>query len=92
MNLTATGDRTMKASEFKARCLQIMDEVAEQGGEIVITKHGRPVSRLVPYREEAPAIFGADSDIIRIHGDIVSPIGMEWEAEADPDSVLDPPS
>ena len=93
MSLTETGDRTMKASEFKARCLQLMDEVAEQGGEIVITKHGRPVSRLVPYREEAPPpIFGADRDIIRIHGDIVSPIDVEWEAEADPDSVLNPPS
>ncbi len=92
MNLTETEGRTMKASEFKARCLQLMDEVAEQGGEIVITKHGHPVSRLVPYHEEEPAIFGADRDIIRIHGDIVSPIDVEWEAEADPDSVLNPPS
>ena len=92
MDPTGTGSRTMKASEFKARCLQLMDEVAEQGGEIVITKHGHPVSRLVPYHEEEPAIFGADRDIIRIHGDIVSPIDVEWEAEADPDSVLNPPS
>ena len=92
MDPTGTGSRTIKASEFKARCLQLMDEVAEQGGEIVITKHGRPVSRLVPYREEMPAIFGADRDIIRIHGDIGSPIDVEWEAEADPDSVLNPPS
>ena len=92
MDPTGTGSRTIKASEFKARCLQLMDEVAEQGGEIVITKHGRPVSRLVPYREEMPTIFGADRDIIRIHGDIGSPIDVEWEAEADPDSVLNPPS
>ena len=92
MDPTGAGSRTIKASEFKARCLQLMDEVAEQGGEIVITKHGRPVSRLVPYREETPAIFGADRDIIRIHGDIESPIDVEWEAEADPDSVLNPPS
>ena len=92
MDPTGTGSRTIKASEFKARCLQLMDEVAEQGGEIVITKHGRPVSRLVPYREEAPPFFGRDRDIIRIHGDIVSPIDVEWEAEADPDSVLNPPS
>ena len=92
MDPTGTGSRTIKASEFKARCLQLMDEVAEQGGEIVITKHGRPVSRLVPYREEVPPFFGRDRDIIRIHGDIVSPIDVEWEAEADPDSVLNPPS
>ena len=47
----ATGPRTVKASEFKANCLKLMDEVAESGEEIVITKNGRPVSRLLPYRE-----------------------------------------
>ena len=45
------GPRTIKASEFKAKCLKLMDEVAESGEEIVITKNGRPVSRLVPFRE-----------------------------------------
>ena len=38
--------RTIKASEFKAKCLRLMDEVAEGGPEIVVTKRGRPVSRL----------------------------------------------
>ena len=37
----ATGPRTIKASEFKAKCLRLMDEVAESGEEIVITKNGR---------------------------------------------------
>ena len=50
-NDTSGDTRTMKASEFKAKCLQLMDEVADGGGEIVITKNGKPVSRLVPYRE-----------------------------------------
>ncbi len=40
--------RTIKASEFKAKCLRLMDEVAADGIPIVITKHGRPVTRLVP--------------------------------------------
>ena len=40
-NSADTGQsRTMKASEFKAKCLGLMDEVAENGGEIVITKNG----------------------------------------------------
>ena len=39
--------RTIKASEFKAKCLKLMDEVADRGYEIVITKNGRPSSRLV---------------------------------------------
>ncbi len=70
----AAGSRTIKASEFKARCLQLMDGVAETGEEIVITKRGRPVSRLVPCREQPEEIFGADRDVIRIHGDIVAPV------------------
>ena len=73
--------RTIKASEFKAKCLRIMDEVAESGEEIVITKHGRPVSRLMPYREKPKSMFGRDRDIIEIHGDIVEPLDVEWEAE-----------
>ena len=82
--------RTIKASEFKAKCLQLMDEVAESGNEIVITKNGRPVSRLVPYREKPKTWFGRDRDFIQIHGDIVEPIDVEWEAQSDPDRVLNP--
>ena len=82
--------RTVKASEFKARCLKLMDEVAASGRQIVITKNGRPISRLVPYREKPRAPFGRDRDKIRILGDIVEPTGVVWEAEADPDRVLDP--
>ena len=47
-NHKVPGARTLKASEFKAKCLKLMDEVAGSGDEIVITKNGRPVSRLVP--------------------------------------------
>ena len=52
---TRSGDagqsRTMKASEFKAKCLRLMDEVAEDGGEIVITKNGKPVAKLTAFHE-----------------------------------------
>ena len=74
----ATGPRTIKASEFKARCLKLMDEVAESGEEIVITKHGRPVSKLAPYRQKPKSWFGVDKDIVQVHGDIVSPMPAEW--------------
>ena len=42
--------QTLKASEFKAKCLKLMDEVQKTGDEIVITKNGKPISKLVPYR------------------------------------------
>ena len=73
-----SGARTIKASEFKAKCLKLMDEVAETGEEIVITKNGRPVSKLVPYQKKPKAPFGRYRDQIRILGDIVSPMPAEW--------------
>lgn len=39
------------AGRFKATCLQLMDQVKRSGGEVIITKHGRPVARLVPVDE-----------------------------------------
>ncbi len=84
------GARTMKASEFKARCLKLMDEVAESGKEIIITKNGRPMSRLVPYQERPKTLFGTGRGRMKITGDIISPIDVEWEAETNPDRALNP--
>ena len=66
------GRRTIPAGEFKNRCLALMDEVNETGTEIIITKHGRPVSRLVPAAKSAPRMWGRYRDHVRITGDIVS--------------------
>ena len=44
------GPRTIKASEFKAKCLKLMDEVAANGEEIVITKKGKPVAKLTAFQ------------------------------------------
>ncbi len=74
-------ERVIKASEFKAKCLKLMDEVAESGEEIVITKNGRPVSRLLPYRQRPKTLFGRDRDKLLILGDIGEPIDVEWDAE-----------
>ncbi len=74
--------KTIKASEFKAKCLALMDEVAATGEPVVITKNGEPVSQLVPYRQ-APltSLFGLHGDAIRIDGDIVSPLALDWAAD-----------
>ena len=77
------GTRTIKASEFKAKCLQLMDEVAESGEEIIITKYGRPVSKLIPYKERPKSFFGADKGRMKIVGDIVSPMPAEWFDDPD---------
>ena len=82
-NKETTGPRTIKASEFKATCLKLMDEVAENGEEIIITKNGLPVSRLLPYREKSKMTFGRNRDNIRILSDIVEPMPAEWFDAAD---------
>ena len=75
------GARMIKASEFKAKCLKLMDEVAKDGAEYVITKNGRPVSRLVPYRKKPKSLFGIDRGRLEILGDIDEPLNVAWEAE-----------
>jgi prevent-host-death family protein len=45
------------AADFKARCLELMDRVRETGIEYVVTKHGKPVAKLVPYTENAKSSF-----------------------------------
>lgn len=74
--------RVVPAGEFKARCLKLMDEVHDSGTEIVITKRGKPVAKLVPAADETRPLFGAMKDTFRILGDIVEPLDVTWEAEA----------
>ena len=80
----------MKASEFKAKCLGLIDELAAHGGEIVITKNGKPVAKLTAFQERPQTLFGAGRGRMKIIGDIISPIDVEWEAQSDPDRVINP--
>ena len=73
--------RSIKASEFKAKCLKLMDEVAESGDAIVITKHGKPLVELAPFRRKPRHAFGALKGYAEVHGDIVSPVDVEWDAQ-----------
>ena len=57
-----------------------MDEVADSGAEIVITKNGRPVSRLAPYRKKPKHLFGFDCGRLVIVSDIDEPLDVVWEA------------
>ena len=73
---------TMQASEFKAKCLALMDQVARTGESIVITKNGKPVAELRAHRPpRARSLIGLHKGRIGIRGDIVSPVGSRlWEA------------
>jgi len=71
---------TIAAGEFKAKCLKLMDEVAETRKPLVITKHGKPVVQVIPVSEPKPRLFGSMKGTGVILGDIVSPIDVEWDA------------
>ena len=71
-------------SEFKAKCLRLMDEVAKRRTSIVITKRGKPVAKLVPADDTLVDPFGCMAGTIEILGDIVSPIDdVEWTGDAE---------
>jgi prevent-host-death family protein len=79
--------REIRASEFKAKCLAILDEVERTGEPVTILKRGRAVARLVPpsmgqSRYPQQVLFGT----VEILGDIVEPVlpAEDWEAEGKP--------
>jgi prevent-host-death family protein len=72
--------RTMSAAEFKAKCLQAMDHVAATGEPIVVTKRGRPVAQLGPVVRKPKTLRGFMKGQIRSGKDVLSPIGVKWNA------------
>ena len=66
--------KKMAAGAFKAHCLAVMDEVQAKKEPVVITKHGKPVAKLVPVTGEKDDIFGFFKGKIEITGDVVSPV------------------
>lgn len=80
---TKTQFRLIGVSEFRERCSKLIDDVAVSGDEIIITKRGRPIARLIPFRALPKSLFGIDKGNMRILGDIVEPLDIEWEASRD---------
>jgi prevent-host-death family protein len=74
--------KTIAAGEFKARCLQVMEDVRTKRTPVLITKRGKPLAKLVPPDEQPSDIFGRLAGKIEILGDIVSPITPleDWES------------
>lgn len=71
----------VQAGKFKAECLKIMDQVHEKRQTVIITKHNKPIVKVVPIEEDKDEpLFGCMKGTIHIQGDIVQPIGEEWDA------------
>lgn len=77
--MTMSIPKTITASDFKARCLELLDEVARTREPVIVTKRGKPVARLVPLENDhAIALEGS----VRYGGDIVEPVDDEWDADS----------
>ena len=73
--------KKIAAGEFKARCLALMEDVQSTRQPIIITKRGRPVAKLVPVDEPKDDFLGRLKGVIKIVGDIESPIEPgTWES------------
>ncbi len=70
---------TIGATQFKQECLAILDRLGPEG--IVITKHGKPVAKLVPFETEPASLIGSLAGKIRVHGDLLT-TGLKWDAES----------
>ena len=66
--------KTIKASEFKAKCLSLMDDVAHSGEEILVTKNGKPVSKMVPVKTRPKEIYGLHRGLWQLKDNLVESI------------------
>jgi prevent-host-death family protein len=71
----------ISASKFKAQCLGLLDRVAETGEELVVTKRGKPVARVVPV-EEPPSLLGSVTYHVS-DDELVAPLDEPWDVERD---------
>jgi len=74
-----TKPRTISATEFKAKCLQIFDNLGPDG--IIVEKRGKPVAKVIPIRTNNSEWIGSMKGEIKILGDIMS-AGIKWDAES----------
>ena len=69
----------LNASKFKEQCLGLLDRLEPEG--IVITKHGKPIARLIPIDTGCADLIGSMKDQIKVNGEILS-TGIGWDAES----------
>ena len=74
--------KQIPAGKFKTLCLALMDEVQATGQPVVVTKHGKPVVKVVPAETKDDQIFGYMVGKAKIVGDLISPATPieDWDA------------
>jgi prevent-host-death family protein len=69
--------KKVAAAKFKEQCLSLLDHLDPEG--LVITKHGKPVARLLPIERASADLIGILRAQVRIKGDVLS-TGVKWKA------------
>ena len=72
--------KSIGAAKFKAQCLALLEKLDPNG--LIITKHGKPVARVIPYPQRPADLIGSLRNKIEIEGDILS-TGIAWDADAE---------
>ena len=71
--------KSVPAAQFKEQCLALLARVGPDG--IIITKHGKPVAKLVPIHTDSAKLIGRFKGKIKIKGNILS-TAVKWDAES----------
>jgi len=74
-------ERSISAADFKAKCLALLDEVADRKETLVVTKRGKPVARVIPV-EEPRSLIG--SVTFHISDEELVNWSADWEDDRDP--------
>jgi len=83
------GTLEVPASDLKVDWHHWLDQVSRGLSTVVVTRHGKPIAKLTPMEEgPSPELFGAVRGWVLDEGDIVSPVGVRWDAETDSDEDL----
>lgn len=72
--------KAIGAAKFKEQCLALLDRLDADG--LVVTKHGKPVARVLPYERRFAPLIGSLKDKIRVRGDLQT-TGTRWKADAE---------
>lgn len=70
--------KVIAAAKFKEQCLSILDQIGPEG--IVISKHGKPIAKLIPIETESAELIGTLRHKMKIQGDILS-THLKWNAK-----------
>jgi prevent-host-death family protein len=72
--------KRIPATEFKAHCLALLEEVRQTRQSLLVTRHGKPVAEISPYTPKNDAGENPLKGSILYQGDLISPLNEKWDS------------